>query len=100
MHNYKLLQDYNENGIVLKKGEYAKSHLISLYGSEDKFNFCLQCTSLKDVLIETPEDNIVIETPEQDLNIETIENKVEIETPEDKLVVENKELKSKNKKNK
>jgi hypothetical protein len=99
MQNYKLLQDYSENGITLKKGKYSKSHLVSLYGSEDKFNFCLQCTSLKEVLhIETPEDNLVVETPEQDLQIETPEDKVEIETPEDNLVVETKKINS-NKKN-
>lgn len=52
---FKLLEDYNENGVDLKAGKYSLEQLEELYGSKDKFNFCLQCTSLKNVLqkIET-----------------------------------------------
>lgn len=52
---FQLLKDFNENGVELKKGQYSKEELIKLYGDEDKFNFCLTCTSLKDALIETKE---------------------------------------------
>jgi hypothetical protein len=65
---FELTKDFNENGVVLKRGQYTKNELIKIYESEDKFNFCFQCTTLKDILvekknkIETPEDNLVVET--------------------------------------
>jgi len=100
---FELTKDFNENGIVLKKGEYTKNELIKIYESEDKFNFCFQCTSLKDILvekknkIETPEDKLEVEIPV--IEIETPEDNLEIETPEDKLEVETKNSK-KNRRNK
>ena len=100
---FELTKDFNENGIILKKGEYTKNELIKIYESEDKFNFCFQCTSLKDILvekknkIETPEDKLEVEIPV--IEIETPEDNLEIETPEDKLEVETKNSK-KNRRNK
>ena len=100
---FELTKDFNENGIVLKKGEYTKNELIKIYESEDKFNFCFQCTSLKDILIEkenkieTPEDKLEVEIPV--IEVETPEDSLEIETPEDKLEVETKNSK-KNRRNK
>tara|TARA_R110000868_G_C10972986_1_gene771150 strand:- start:39923 stop:40489 length:567 start_codon:yes stop_codon:yes gene_type:complete len=47
---YKLDKDYSDNGISLKAGKYTEKKLIDLYGSKEKFNFCLKCTSLKNVL--------------------------------------------------
>ena len=100
---FELTKDFNENGIVLKKGEYTKNELIKIYESEDKFNFCFQCTSLKDILvekknkIETPEDKLEVEIPV--IEVETPEDNLEIETPEDKLEVETKNSK-KNRRNK
>lgn len=49
---FKLLKDFNENGIDLKKGTYSKDQLIKLYGDEGAFNFCFTCTSLKEYLLE------------------------------------------------
>lgn len=53
---FELLRDFNENGVDLKKGHYSKEELIKLYEDEGRFNFCLTCTSLKEVLIELKED--------------------------------------------
>lgn len=53
---FKLIKDFSENGIKLKAGEYSKEELIKLYGDEGRFNFCLTCTSLKDVLKEVKEE--------------------------------------------
>ena len=100
---FELTKDFNENGIILKKGEYTKNELIKIYESEDKFNFCFQCTSLKDILIEkenkieTPEDKLEVEIPV--IEVETPEDSLEIETPEDKLEVETKNTR-KNRRNK
>ena len=100
---FELTKDFNENGIVLKKREYTKNELIKIYESEDKFNFCFQCTSLKDILvekknkIETPEDKLEVEIPV--IEVETPEDNLEIETPEDKLEVETKNTR-KNRRNK
>lgn len=52
---FELLKDFNENGVELKKGQYSKEELVKLYDSEDRFNFCLTCTSLKEALIEIKE---------------------------------------------
>lgn len=52
---FELLKDFNENGVELKKDQYSKEELVKLYGNEDRFNFCLTCTSLKEVLIEVKE---------------------------------------------
>jgi hypothetical protein len=48
---FELIKDYNGNGIQLKKGEYSKEQLIKLYSNEGRFNYCLTCTSLKEVLL-------------------------------------------------
>jgi predicted adenine nucleotide alpha hydrolase (AANH) superfamily ATPase len=53
---FKLTKDYNGNGINLKAGEYSKEELVKLYQDEGRFNFCLTCTSLKDVLEEAKEE--------------------------------------------
>lgn len=53
---FKLIKDFNGNGIDLKAGEYLKEELIKLYGDEGRFNFCLTCTSLKDFLKEAKEE--------------------------------------------
>ena len=55
---FKLLNDYSENGILLKAGEYSREELIELYGSKETFEFCLNCTSLRDVLIENKEEKM------------------------------------------
>lgn len=92
MKTFTLTKDFDENGIKLKKGQYSLKSLIEAYGDENKFNYCLQATSLKEYLIEnieTPEDNSVVENLEQSNEIET-QNIENIETPEDNLVVETK----------
>lgn len=48
---FELIKDYNGNGIELKKGEYSKEQLIKIYNDEGRLNYCLSCTSLKEVLI-------------------------------------------------
>jgi hypothetical protein len=66
---FRLLKDFNENGISLSKGEYSKEQLINLYGTEDAFNFCLTCTSLKYVLeeINDKESDTLIKNNKADL---------------------------------
>lgn len=48
---FTLKKDFADNGYKLKKGDYTKEKLIKIYGSEERFNFCFACTSLKDVLV-------------------------------------------------
>jgi len=54
---FKLIKDFSDNGIYLKKGEYSREDLVKLYQDEGRFNFCFTCTSLKDVLKEIKEEN-------------------------------------------
>lgn len=56
---FNLLKDYSGNGIALKAGEYSREELIALYGDEGRFNFCLNCTSLKEVLIPIVEKKTI-----------------------------------------
>lgn len=83
MKTFKLLANFNENGIFIKKGHYTYDELVRFFGDEGKFNFCFNCTSLKEILKE------IIETPEQSEEIESQEND-NVETPEDNLNIETK----------
>lgn len=48
---FELIKDYDGNGFKLAKGEYSREDLVKVYGGEGVFNYCLTCTSLKEVLI-------------------------------------------------
>lgn len=108
---YQLIKDFNQNGIKIAKGEYTKEQLIFFFGSDDKFNFCFNCTNLKEVLINKKELKVkdiaqqeVVDSLEEDVNIEEeVVDSLEEEVVEQKEIKEKttKELKNhKNKKNK
>jgi len=77
---FKLSKDYQGNGVILEKGEYSEEKLINLYGSKDRFNFCLTCTDLKDFLkkeVEEVEEKAISHAPENKAIFNTPENKAE-----------------------
>ncbi len=91
---YLLIKDFNQNGIKIAKGEYTKEQLIFFFGSEDKFNFCFNCTNLKEVLTNKKElkveDIIQQEVIEEEV-VDSSEKEINIEEE----VVEQKEIKQK-----
>lgn len=91
---YLLIKDFNQNGIKIAKGEYTKEQLIFFFGSEDKFNFCFNCTNLKEVLTNKKElkvkDIIQPEVIEEEV-VDSSEKEINIEEE----VVEQKEIKQK-----
>lgn len=94
---YQLIKDFNQNGIKIAKGEYTKEQLIFFFGSDDKFNFCFNCTNLKEVLINKKELKV------EDIAQQEVVDSLEEEVVEQKEIKEKttKELKDhKNKKNK
>ncbi len=86
---YQLIKDFNQNGIKIAKGEYTKEQLIFFFGSDDKFNFCFNCTNLKEVLINKKE--LKVEDIAQQEVVDSLEEEVNIEEE----VVEQKEIKEK-----
>ena len=91
---YLLIKDFNQNGVKIAKGEYTKEQLIFFFGSEDKFNFCFNCTNLKEVLTNKKElkvkDIIQQEVIEEEV-VDSSEKEINIEEE----VVEQKEIKQK-----
>lgn len=96
---YLLIKDFNQNGIKIAKGEYTKEQLIFFFGSEDKFNFCFNCTNLKEVLTNKKElkvkDIIQEEVIEEEVVEEEVVDSSEKEINIEEEVVEQKEIKQK-----
>jgi hypothetical protein len=86
---FKLIRNFNENGIDLKKGDYSRDDLIKLYEGEERFNYCFTCTSLKDALIEvTEEDKSIVEKIIETVATPQVEYELEEQEiqEEDKLI--------------
>lgn len=67
---FKLIKDFNQSGVKIAKGEYTKEQLVFFFGSIDKFNFCYNCTNLKEILKEE-----ILEEPTEEVVEEVVEEK-------------------------